>query len=477
MALDREVEIVARHAFAVVADADQAPAAAVGEHLDAARAGIECVLDELLHHAGRTFHHFARGDAVDHGLGELADRHLGFRFERNRILTCAPRLIHLRLGLAQALDTRAALLAFQPSRPRGFCRLGRSPRLRRDRGLADQVDQALQRVVAVALLGAVALRRDDHHAIVGEPAAGQPFEPRAHRVGQRWRVAHVEAQLYGGRDLVDILPARTRGADEALLDLALVDGDRIGDADHLLVIPGRPRSSAPGIHNHRRCDNGKTRGYGFRPWRFALGRNDRLNDFSVNLPPVSAGRPREGGDPMTTTLAETQWRWVMDPGSRHLRCRGRDDHGRSAALTLGGDALRTPDHRDQEPAIEQTLRHAPHVGDGHGIDHGAAAVDIVDAEIVELDLYQLSGDLGRGVEAERIGSLEIGFRLRQLLVGRAGLRQAADLLLDDLDGLACAFGPRAGAAHQHGGMVEPYQLAVDRIGEPALLAHLAIEAR
>ena len=36
---------------------------------------------------------------------------------------------------------------------------------------------------------------------------------------------YVEAQLDRGRELVDVLPARPRGADEALLDLTLVDAD------------------------------------------------------------------------------------------------------------------------------------------------------------------------------------------------------------------------------------------------------------
>jgi len=40
MALDREHEVVAGHAGAVVGDADQPPAAAVGQHVDARRAGI-----------------------------------------------------------------------------------------------------------------------------------------------------------------------------------------------------------------------------------------------------------------------------------------------------------------------------------------------------------------------------------------------------------------------------------------------------
>ena len=38
-------------------------------------AGIERVLDQLLHHARRTLDHLAGGDAVDHGFGELANGH------------------------------------------------------------------------------------------------------------------------------------------------------------------------------------------------------------------------------------------------------------------------------------------------------------------------------------------------------------------------------------------------------------------
>ena len=75
MALDRERQIGPRHALAVVRDADEPAAAAIGEHVDAARAGIERVLDELLHDARRALHHLAGGDAVDDGLGELADGH------------------------------------------------------------------------------------------------------------------------------------------------------------------------------------------------------------------------------------------------------------------------------------------------------------------------------------------------------------------------------------------------------------------
>ncbi len=70
-----EIEIGARHAGAVIGDADQPPPAAIGQNVDAARAGIERVLDQFLHHARRPFDHLAGGDAVDGRFGKLADGH------------------------------------------------------------------------------------------------------------------------------------------------------------------------------------------------------------------------------------------------------------------------------------------------------------------------------------------------------------------------------------------------------------------
>jgi hypothetical protein len=51
------------------------PPAAIGEHVDPARAGVDRVLDQLLDHARRAFDHFAGGDAVDELFGKLADGH------------------------------------------------------------------------------------------------------------------------------------------------------------------------------------------------------------------------------------------------------------------------------------------------------------------------------------------------------------------------------------------------------------------
>src|SRR5262245_59563253 len=110
----------------------------------------------------------------------------------------------------------------------------------------------------------------------------------------------------------------------------------------------------------------------------------------------------------------------------------------SPALRL--DALRLAYHGDEEGGAEQALGVAPHVVDRHRIDQARAAVDIVDAKVVELDLDELACDLGRGVEAERVGALQVRFRLRELFLGRSGLDEAADLLLDELDGLAGALG-------------------------------------
>ncbi len=76
VALDRQRQVVMRHAGAVVTDADQAAAAAIGDDLDARRAGIERVLQEFLDHARRPLHHLARRDAVDDAFGELTYGHL-----------------------------------------------------------------------------------------------------------------------------------------------------------------------------------------------------------------------------------------------------------------------------------------------------------------------------------------------------------------------------------------------------------------
>ena len=75
VAVDGQRQIGVGHAAAVVGDADPPPAAAIGEDVDPAGAGVDGVFDQFLDHARRPFHHLAGGDAVDDLFGELADGH------------------------------------------------------------------------------------------------------------------------------------------------------------------------------------------------------------------------------------------------------------------------------------------------------------------------------------------------------------------------------------------------------------------
>src|SRR3546814_645003 len=120
---------------------------------------------------------------------------------------------------AFALGVEAALLR----RPRG---LGGDPLLRRMQTRFDEVRQSLARVLAVALLGAEALRAEHQHAVAGDAPIAPGQQAFAHRFRQRRRIGDVEAQLHRRGHLVDVLPARTRRTHEAFDDFLLGDGDR-----------------------------------------------------------------------------------------------------------------------------------------------------------------------------------------------------------------------------------------------------------
>jgi hypothetical protein len=121
-------------------------------------------------------------------------------------------------------------LQTSPSRCRR--RLGQPPRDRRRRRSPDQIDQPLERVLAIALLRSVPPGVEDEHALVGHAPAGEALQPLAYGVGQCRRAPHIESELHRRRKLVDVLAAGTGRANEALLDLSLVDGDAIAYLDH-----------------------------------------------------------------------------------------------------------------------------------------------------------------------------------------------------------------------------------------------------
>ena len=71
----RQRQLVAAHAAAVVGDPDQPAAALLQRNLDGTRACVDGVLDQLLDHRRRPLDHLPRRDAVDHALRQETDRH------------------------------------------------------------------------------------------------------------------------------------------------------------------------------------------------------------------------------------------------------------------------------------------------------------------------------------------------------------------------------------------------------------------
>src|SRR6266566_1097861 len=81
MPFQTEQRVVAAHAGAVVGDADETAPARLNLHRDARSLGIERILHQFLHHAGRTLDDFARRDLIGDVLGQQADSVHGPRRE------------------------------------------------------------------------------------------------------------------------------------------------------------------------------------------------------------------------------------------------------------------------------------------------------------------------------------------------------------------------------------------------------------
>src|SRR5262245_26128372 len=257
--------------------------------------------------------------------------------------------------MPQALDGGAAFFRFEPALARTRGRLGGPARSRRYRSASDQVDEAVARVLTVAFLGAMALRVDPQHALAREPAARQPLEAQAHRIGQVERAAHVEAQLHRARELVDVLPAGARRSNEAFIELALVDGDAVGDADHRHAIAWpRGRWLAP---------------------RSARGR-DAFDEDEGARQRVGAhlGRPRVFGRAVPGVSA-------VDGGKFH-------DDELSGWIPLPFDQFDRPAAHDVAPAILLDAR----------LRQGAIAVD--PAVVENFDFRDHIGSHGRGPDED-----------------------------------------------------------------------------
>ncbi len=74
---------------------------------------------------------------------------------------------------------------------------------------------------------------DEQHAAGRHAVPGERDQPLLH-LGWERRSTDVEAQLDRSRDLVDVLTAGARGADETFLDLAIVKGEGFSDSDQFV---------------------------------------------------------------------------------------------------------------------------------------------------------------------------------------------------------------------------------------------------
>src|SRR5262245_56617502 len=102
-----------------------------------------------------------------------------------------------RPGATQALDAGAVLLGLEPLLALGFRHFRRPARRRPHHRLPHQVEKALARIVAIALLHPVLLRNNDNHALFGDALAGKPHQADRDVIGKRRRVPCIEAKLHG----------------------------------------------------------------------------------------------------------------------------------------------------------------------------------------------------------------------------------------------------------------------------------------
>src|SRR5580765_6525107 len=141
-------------------------------------------------------------------------------------------LIQARFAAPQIFDARTMLLGLKSLPALRLRHFRRPARRGLHRCLPDQREQPVARVFAVAFLGTVLLRDDHDDAFLGQSLARKPHQAHGNIVRQRRRLADIEAKLYGGRHLVDVLAARAGGAYEGFREFGFADGDLVGDADH-----------------------------------------------------------------------------------------------------------------------------------------------------------------------------------------------------------------------------------------------------
>jgi hypothetical protein len=138
---------------------------------------------------------------------------------------------------------RRVALAFQEGTP-GFCFKAagffsasgacRDTMFWRVCRLFKQLDEAAHGILAVGVLGSKAVGGNNDLALLGETASGNAPKAGEKPGRQGFRAAYVEAQLRRTRNLIDILSARSCGANVGKLDVAFVDGKIGRNGNHNL---------------------------------------------------------------------------------------------------------------------------------------------------------------------------------------------------------------------------------------------------
>src|ERR1700722_7827738 len=138
------------------------------------------------------------------------------------------------------------------------------------------------------------------------------------------------------------------------------------------------------------------------------------------------------------------------------------------------EPLRTSDHRRMQRAVaERAARGAADALHGRCGDLAVALDEPLRRAALELDMDELRSELGRSVEAERIGADEIGLAFLQFLFVEPVERHVADFGRGDVERFARALVLGRRAAIEIGAALERIEAPEHRIGEAALLAHLA----
>lgn len=129
----------------------------------------------------------------------------------------------------------AALFIGQPLFSGGAWRAGFSAGFRGGGCRADEDNQSLDRVLAVALLRAEALRRDSKYTVLPHSFSCKSLQPAFNVFPYRFGGEHIEPKLDGRGHLVHVLTARARTPNEVALHLTFVECDVVGYMNHFTI--------------------------------------------------------------------------------------------------------------------------------------------------------------------------------------------------------------------------------------------------